>query len=189
MSTIAPPQTETKTTHKTEPETKTAPNCAAQTTAAPRGPRRNAARHFIRHLVEMILAMMIGMAALGAVWRAILALCDVDASDFRLRHAAIVALVMAFDMTVPMVWWMRHRGHSWARGGEMAGAMFVPTFVLIGLLQLDAVSGESLIGLEHALMLPAMLFVMFWRVSEYTRPHGAALRQRRSLLAKRVSAR
>jgi hypothetical protein len=71
-----------------------------------------------------------------------------------------------------MVWWMRHRGHDWARGAEMAGAMFVPTLFLIGLLQLGAVSGDSLIGLEHALMLPAMLVVMVWRLDEYTRPHG-----------------
>jgi flagellar biosynthetic protein FliP len=126
----------------------------------------------VRHLVEMILAMMIGMAALGAVWRGVLALCGANTSEFRLHHAAVVALVMAFDMTVPMVWWMRHRGHAWARGAEMAGAMFVPTLLLIALLQLDAVSGESLIGLEHALMLPAMLAVMFWRLDEYTRPHA-----------------
>jgi flagellar biosynthetic protein FliP len=133
---------------------------------------RHRARHFVRHLLEMILAMIIGMAALGAIWRAILAACGVDASAFRLHHVALVALVMAVDMTVPMVWWMRHRGHNWARGAEMAGAMFVPTLLLIGLLQLDAVSGDSLIGLEHALMLPAMLLVMFWRLDEYTRPHA-----------------
>jgi hypothetical protein len=70
-----------------------------------------------------------------------------------------------------MVWWMRHRGHNWARGAEMAAAMFVPTLLLIGLLHLGAVSGESLIGLEHALMFPAMLLVMLWRLDEYTRPH------------------
>jgi hypothetical protein len=144
-----------------------------QAEAAPVGIEyQHRVRHFVRHLVEMIVAMMIGMAALGALWRAILAACDVDASDFKLRHAAVVALVMAFDMTVPMVWWMRHRGHDWARGAEMAGAMFVPTLFLIGLLQLGAVSGDSLIGLEHALMLPAMLVVMVWRLDEYTRPHG-----------------
>jgi hypothetical protein len=133
--------------------------------------RQHRARHFLRHLVEMILAMMIGMAVLGAVWRAILAAGGVDSSTFRNGHAALVALVMAFDMTVPMVLWMRYRGHSWARGAEMAGAMFVPTFLLIGLLQLRVVSGDSLIGLEHALMLPAMLAVMFWRLDEYMRPH------------------
>jgi hypothetical protein len=109
--------------------------------------RPHRARYFVRHLVEMIVAMMLGMAAL-------------------------VALAMAFDMTVPMVWWMRYRGHDWARGAEMGAAMFVPTFLLIGLLQLGAVSGGSLIGLEHALMLPAMLAVMFWRVDEYTKPHA-----------------
>lgn len=141
---------------------------------------RHRARHFVRHLVEMIVAMMIGMAALGALWRAIFAVCNVDASNFQLRHAAFVGLVMAFDMTVPMVLWMRHRGHNWARGGEMAGAMFVPTLLLIGLLQLGAVSGDSLIGLQHALMLPAMLLVMFWRLNEYTRPHGQLATQRAS---------
>jgi hypothetical protein len=141
--------------------------------AAPVGTEhRHRARHFVLHLVEMIVAMLIGMAALGAVWRLILAACDVDASNFRLRHVAVVALVMAFDMTVSMVWWMRHRGHNWARGGEMAGAMFVPTLLLIGLLQLGAVAGDSLIGLQHALMLPAMLLVMFWRLDEYTRAHA-----------------
>ena len=133
---------------------------------------RHRARHFVRHLVEMVLAMMIGMAALGAVWGAILTAYGEDVSAFKLHHAALFALVMALDMTVPMVWWMRLRGHDWARGGEMAGAMFVPTFFLIGFLQLGAVSGESLIGLQHALMLPAMLLVMFWRIDEYTRPHA-----------------
>jgi hypothetical protein len=140
--------------------------------AGPGSPKhRRRALTFVRHFVEMIVAMLIGMAALGALWRAILAGFDVDASAFRLQHAVVVALVMAFDMTVPMVWWMRHRGHSWARGGEMAAAMFVPTLVLIGLLQLDAVSGDSLIGLEHALMLPAMLLAIFWRLDEYTQAH------------------
>jgi hypothetical protein len=133
---------------------------------------RHRARTFVRHLVEMILAMLIGMAALGMLWRAILAAFGADTSALRLHHAALVALVMAFDMTVPMVWWMRHRGHTWARGVEMAGAMFVPALLLVGLLHLGAVSGGSLIGLEHALMLPAMLAVMFWRLDEYTRPHA-----------------
>src|SRR5215207_8519841 len=59
--------------------------------AAPLGTEhRHRARHFVFHLVEMIVAMLIGMAALGAVWRVILVACDVDASNFRLRHIAVV---------------------------------------------------------------------------------------------------
>lgn len=34
-------------------------------------------------------------------------------------------------MTVPMVLWMRHRGHSWERGGEMAAAMNLPLLPLL----------------------------------------------------------
>jgi hypothetical protein len=130
------------------------------------------ARHFARHAVEMILAMMIGMAVLGALWRAILAIGGVETSTFRLDHPAVFALVMAFDMTLPMVLWMRHRGHNQARCAEMAGAMIIPTFLLVGLLQLGAISGDSLMGLEHALMLPAMFVVMLWRRDEYTRSHA-----------------
>ncbi|MGH8836863.1 MAG: hypothetical protein ACRDWG_17975 [Actinomycetes bacterium] len=136
---------------------------------------RHRVRHFVRHLIEMILAMMIGMAALGALWQVILTVCGVDVSAFSLHHPALFALVMALDMTVPMVWWMRHRGHNWARGAEMTAAMFVPTLFLIGLLQLGAISGDSLIGLAHMLMLPAMLLVMIWRLDEYTRPHTRAV--------------
>lgn len=142
----------------------------ATVSVSARWPRASA---FVRHFVEMLVAMMLGMCVLGGVWSGILAAWGTDVSAFRGDHVALVALVMALDMTVPMVWWMRYRGHNWRRGAEMAGAMFVPTLVLIGLLQLDAVSGDSLIGLEHALMLPAMLLVMLWRLDEYTRhvPH------------------
>ena len=159
---------------------------AARTTSGRSTRKRTAVYRFVRHLVEMIVAMMIGMAALGALWRALLSVWVTDLSAFRLDHAALVALVMAFDMTVPMVWWMRHRGHNWARGTEMAGAMFVPTLLLIGLLHLGAISADSLIGLAHALMLPSMLLVMFWRLDAYTAPHMTAPRRSRNWFTKRV---
>ena len=159
---------------------------AARTTSVIGTRKRTAVYRFARHLVEMIVAMMLGMAALGALWRALLSGWAVDLSAFSLDHAALVALVMAFDMTVPMVWWMRRRGHDWARAAEMAGAMFVPTLLLIGLLHVGAISADSLIGLEHGLMLPSMLLVMFWRLDAYTAPHTTAPRRRRDWSTKRV---
>jgi flagellar biosynthetic protein FliP len=134
----------------------------------------------------MIVAMVVGMAALGALWRAVLSPWITDFSAFTDDHVSVVALVMALDMTVPMVGWMRYRGHDWARGAEMAGAMFVPTLLLLCLLEVGATAGDSLIGLQHALMLPAMLGVMLWRRAAYTHPHRAASR-RRLLLAGRSS--
>ena len=153
------------------PQRESRPDNAGRAVSVSRATMTGALR-FVLHLVEMILAMMVGMAALGALWRALLSIWVNDFSTFRLDHAALVAVVMAFDMTVPMVLWMRLRGHASARAAEMAGAMFVPTLFLIGLLYAGAISGGSLISLEHALMLPAMVLVMFWRLDEYTRPHG-----------------
>jgi hypothetical protein len=72
-------------------------------------------------------------------------------------------------MTIPMVAWMRHRGHKWAASWEMTAAMFVPTFLAITLLRAGALeSGHSAMGIQHMVMFPAMLAVMFLRVDEYT---------------------
>lgn len=136
--------------------------------------RRRGVFRFTRHFIEMVVAMIVGMAAFGALWSAVISAWVADFDSFTDDHVVLVALAMAFDMTVPMVLWMRHRGHNWARGAEMAGAMFVPTFLVIGLLEVGATSADSLIGLQHVVMLPAMLLVMLWRRSEYTRAHRPA---------------
>ena len=57
--------------------------------------------HFIRHYLEMVAAMFIGMGVLGMP---VGMLVDDEALDL---------LVMATSMTIPMVAWMRYRGHSW----------------------------------------------------------------------------
>jgi uncharacterized protein YciI len=55
-----------------------------------------------------------------------------------------------------MVLWMRHRGHSWQRCGEMAGAMFLLAFALLVLFWLGVVSAQVVLPLEMALMIPVM---------------------------------
>ena len=78
-------------------------------------------------------------------------------------------------MTVPMVAWMRHRGHGWQPSSEMAAAMFVPTFAVVGLLATDAVTDFGvLMTLEHVVMIPAMLIAMLLRLDEYTGARHAA---------------
>jgi len=146
--------------------------------------RRTGVLRFARHFAEMIVAMIVGMAALGALWRAVLSPWITDFSAFTDDHVAVVALVMAFDMTVPMVGWMRYRGHDWARGAEMAGAMFVPTLLLLCLLEVGATARDSLIGLQHALMLPAMLGVMLWRRQAYSHGHRAGSLAGRSAMSR-----
>jgi hypothetical protein len=52
---------------------------------------------------------------------------------------------MAFNMTVGMTVWMRHRGHSWARVEEMAGPMFVPAIAAIGVFWCAVVHSDAML--------------------------------------------
>jgi hypothetical protein len=84
-------------------------------------------RRFVRHFFEMVGVMMLGMIVLGMAMREVHVL--LFGSGFAAAwddHVVLAAFAMAFNMTVPMVLWMRYRGHSWERGGEMAAAMNVP---------------------------------------------------------------
>nr|WSY49035.1 hypothetical protein OG999_01995 [Streptomyces sp. NBC_00886] len=121
--------------------------------------------HFARHYLEMLAAMVVGMLVLGAVTDAILSLAGTELSTS--RHPEPAALEMAFDMSVGMAVWMRHRGHGWATTLEMCGAMFAPALVLFPLLWSDVIGPDSVITLEHLAMLPLMLVVMLRRRSEY----------------------
>jgi hypothetical protein len=129
-----------------------------------------AAWHFLRHLGEMMLAMMVGMMALGMVDRGILAAAGTSVSSVKGAAPEVVALVMALNMTVGMTLWMRHRHHSWAMCAEMGGAMFIPAITAIVLLWCGAIHSGSVLGVEHAPMLPAMVGVMLLRRTEYSQP-------------------
>jgi hypothetical protein len=116
-------------------------------------------RTFIRHYLEMLVAMFIGMAVLGGG----LALAGVDIGPVELA-----LLWMAFTMSVPMVAWMRYRGHGWAPSWEMTASMFIPSFAAIALLWLGLVEDHgALMGIQHVAMFPAMLIAMLLRREEY----------------------
>jgi hypothetical protein len=130
-------------------------------------------RHFARHYAEMVLAMLLGMAVL---WMpAKLALGAVGMSSQELHDsAAAMLLVMATTMTVPMVAWMRYRGHGWPASLEMSAAMYLPTFAAIALLTAGLVEDVgSLMAIEHVAMLLSMLAAMLLRRDEYSgHAHG-----------------
>lgn len=139
---------------------------------------------FLRHLLEMVVAMMLGMAVLGMAFRGLHTLLFGGGFDAAFqRHIVPSSLAMAFNMTLPMVLWMRHRGHSWERGGEMAAAMFVPALALLALYGLGVISKGPVLPGQMILMLPAMLLVMLFRVDEYSAPHAPASPGRRRWFA------
>ena len=130
--------------------------------------RGRGARHFVRHLGEMLIAMVAGMIVLGALDRALLAAAGTSASTVRDSAPEAVALVMAFNMSVGMAVWMRHRGHTWAGVAEMAGAMFVPAVAAIALYRGGVADSGAILAIEHAGMLPAMVAVMLLHRTEYS---------------------
>jgi len=137
-------------------------------------------RRFGRHFFEMVGVMTLGMFVLGVAFRQLHIL--LFGSGFAAAwddHIVLAAFAMAFNMTAPMVLWMRYRGHSWERGGEMAAAMnlpLLPAFVLYGL---GAIPSEGVLGLQMMLMIPAMLGAMLYRKDEYSAPHTAHQHHRR----------
>src|SRR5919204_6874254 len=89
---------------------------------------------FIRHYIEMVVVMFAGMVVLGLPGEAALHAIGSRTSELRETAPATVFLGMAFTMTVPMVAWMRYRGHRWQPTLEMAASMIIPTLVAIALL-------------------------------------------------------
>jgi amino acid transporter len=120
--------------------------------------------------------MMLGMCVLGVVFREFHTL--ILGGGFAAAwddHVLLAAFAMAFNMTVPMVLWMRYRGHSWERGGEMALAMNLPLLAALVLLySLDLIPAQAVLGLQMMLMIPAMVLAMLYRKEEYSAPHRTA---------------
>lgn len=129
-----------------------------------RKPRTGPSRlHFARHLVEMFLSMMAGMMV-GAFLLA--TAVGTSVSEARSEHAVAWVVVMAFDMTMPMVAVMLYRGHSRRSAGEMAAAMMVPALPIVACQLSDVFSGE--IGRAYMpVSMVAMIALIVYRRSEY----------------------
>jgi len=132
------------------------------------------AGYFLLHLGEMILAMMVGMAAGAAVLVLIFSIFLASAVRGMTRvevlnqFAVPICLVVAVAMIMPMVAWMRFRGHEWRPIAEMAAAMAIPLVPIFGLLALQVIPGASACGLYCVVMVPAMVVAMLFRFNLYT---------------------
>ncbi len=123
-------------------------------------------RTFARHYLEMVAVMLVGMGvlALPAQWATDALWPGVDGDDTTLMLAR-----MAATMTIPMVPWMRWRGHGWQPTLEMAAAMIVPGIGAVALHETGVLeSVGALMTIEHVAMFAAMFGVMIARPDEYS---------------------
>ncbi|WP_141014804.1 hypothetical protein [Nocardioides sambongensis] len=105
------------------------------------------------HLAEMLAAMGVGMLLLGGM--RMLAGWTVPLEE----SPTAWYLLMATDMTIAMVLWMRVRGHGWRETLEMSGAMYVPV-CLAPAVVVDLLDPEGFMAVTHILMVVAMAVVL-----------------------------
>ena len=117
----------------------------------------------------MVLAMVLGMVVLGGLAELLFAAAGSSLSD---QSGSTQVMLMGLNMTVPMVLWMSYRGHAAARNAEMALSMIVPSVAAAALAWAGALESGAALGVQHAVMIPAMLGVMLWRYQDYSHPHA-----------------
>jgi len=127
---------------------------------------------FARHLLQMVVAMIAGMAVLSV------ALATLGEPP-GYANLSVQYGLMGVSMSVPMVAWMRYRGHSWSDGGEMAAAMLLPMFALVVPVEVGVsryvpgLSEDSLMLLSHVAMIGGMVVLMVYRFERYAHAaHG-----------------
>jgi len=129
-------------------------------------------RRFGQHYLEMVIAMFAGMLVLGLPAEGLLQLSGSGTSELQESAPALALAGMGMVMTVPMVAWMRYRGHTWQPTLEMAASMIVPTIAVIVLVAAGVSDFGAAMGIEHIAMFPAMLAVMLARWGEYSADHA-----------------
>ena len=95
---------------------------------------RNGMKRLIQHYLEMVIAMFAGMMAWG--WLSAMLFgqggaMGMHASEVIDAEQSLMSQIggitaMDLSMIIPMILWMRYRGHSWRHGAEMSAAMVVP---------------------------------------------------------------
>jgi hypothetical protein len=122
--------------------------------------------HFALHFFEMCMPMCIGWAVGDVVYFAV---ADPLGSSDPFRDWPELSLaIVTFNMTAPMVAWMRFRGMAWRPTAEMAAGMAVLALLILAAGGLGIAAMTTLPWLAHGLMMPAMLVPMLLRLELYT---------------------
>jgi hypothetical protein len=147
-------------------------------------------RKLIQHYVEMVIVMFAGMFAYMQVNMAFASPATMAEHHGAMASAATAAggvasvwdragatAMMELSMLVPMVLWMKFRGHSWRHGAEMSAAMVVPSIPFYAIdFTWPGIFGGALSLWSHGAMMLGMLALMVFQRETYM-GHGAAVRQ------------
>jgi hypothetical protein len=120
-----------------------------------------------------------GAAVLSVLFVGAAALLGLD--DLPRTAPGVSVLVIAVNLSVPMLVWMRFRGMAWQLTLEMAGSTMVVGLLLIAGYWLDFVARDSLVEIQTSLACPVMIAAMLLRFRLYSAGHSGHLLVRSSL--------
>jgi len=123
---------------------------------------------FTRHYLEMVAAMVAGMVLLSPP----LMMTSRAFGYAFMFDPTVRTLVMALNMNIGMIVWMRYRGHTWERTAEMAAGMTVPFLAFLVPMWLGLISETTLNIAGHLAMLVGMYVAMLFRRAEYSVDHS-----------------
>ena len=122
--------------------------------------------HFLWHYVQMCLVMCAGGAIVIFAFFGGAALLGYP--DLFAQAPYLATLVLAINLSVAMVAWMRFRHHEWRPTLEMAGTSMATGIVLIALGSLGTIPVSDVFEWMTRLACPVMLVPMLLRLKLYT---------------------
>jgi hypothetical protein len=125
---------------------------------------------FALHLFEMCLVMCAGAVVLSVVFFGAAGLLGY--TNLPETAPELSVSVIALNLSVPMLAWMRYRGMAWRPTLEMAGSTMVMGLALIVAYWLGLVDRTSLIDVQTSLACPVMLAIMLTRFRLYSGDHA-----------------
>jgi hypothetical protein len=119
----------------------------------------------------MCLAMCIGGIPLIVLF--FVGAAKIGYPDLIQQSPELSVLAMGFILSLPMLAWMRFRGHEWRPTLEMASTTVVLGTLLVGLGWLGVLAKSSLFEWMRTLACPAMFIPMLFRLDLYTGRHAS----------------
>lgn len=123
------------------------------------------------HLLEMCMVMCAGGVVLSVLFFGAAGLLGY--TDLPETAPELSVVVIALNLSVPMLAWMRYRGMAWQPTLEMAGSTMVVGLALIAAYWMDLIASTDLIEIQTSLACPVMLAVMLVRFRLYSGSHSA----------------
>lgn len=126
---------------------------------------------FALHLAEMCMVMCAGAIVLSVLFFGAAGLLGY--TDVPQTAPALSVLVIAVNLSLPMVAWMRFRGMQWRPTLEMAGSTMLVGLLLIAAYWAGLIAADSLMEIQTSLACPVMIAVMLPRFGLYSAGHSA----------------